>query len=84
MYLVLELELRGLWGAWASDHKGPNKPDERAVMSSASRRRDNTSDGGGVSVTGVALEHHHDVIWWDRVQVCLVEQHAQWLRKCGE
>ena len=64
MYLVLELELRGLWGAWASDHKGPNKPDERAVMSSASRRRDNTSDGGGVSVTGVALEHHHDVIWW--------------------
>lgn len=34
-------------GAWASDHKGPNKPDEKAVMSRASRRKETTSDGEG-------------------------------------
>ena len=45
----------------------------------------NTSDGGGELGSGVAAEHLHNVIWWGRgrVWVCWVEQHAQWLRRCG-
>ena len=34
-------------GARASDHKEPKKPDEKAVVPRASRRREDTSDGGG-------------------------------------
>ena len=40
----------GAWwmqGARASDHKEPKKPDEKAVVPRASRRREDTSDGGG-------------------------------------
>ena len=40
-------------GARASDHKGPNRPDEKAVVSRASRRREDTSEGGGkIHLTG--------------------------------
>ena len=70
-------------GAWwmgraqASDHKGPNKPDEKAVVPRASRRREDTSDGEG-PVTAGPLKHHHQVIWADRGHIRLV------LRRCGE